>query len=673
MRNRIASLIICALAAAGPARAATVAVLDTGVNTTLVPELIPFVERPGFNALFGTTDTTDSIGHGTLVAALAVGASNQTATILPVKVAVGTQIPLFAAVNGINFAAGQLRVRVINISFGGGPFNADSFRALANAVNRGKLVVMAAGNEGAPGPVQAAKAARLLQGGGIAVGAIDNNGVIRPFSNRAGDNRDFYLVAPDDPLNLGLRGTSFSAPLVSGVAATVFAQSPHLTGKQVGRILLRSATDLGAPGTDPVYGRGAVNPRAALSPIGPTGVPLSRRTAGPIALLNVEGIGAGSAWSAGLAGNSALLGSVLVLDEFERGFHVDLAGTLLEAGHTSRLPGFFTPLARRMQAVDFNPSPGLSLRVWHEDIDPDAAGRFTGPFPGFDGPRTALSLATRLTGRLDYRMDLNRPPQSALGGLVPEDAGFLNGGFGAARFAGFGNTADAGTLRYAMTEDLSLSFGAVRTHESDGYARDSEASLLAADWDVGESGTFMLQLGSLSEDGSLLGGSSRGAFSVEDTDSTSWLLGARWRLAGNLDLFGYYGRAESRPEAGGLSLIEDISTVRSETFGLGLAAGGLLQKDDRFGVAISRPLRVIDGTASLSVPQSRDLAGRTAARRERVSLAPEAAATDLEAYYYFNAGDRTRIGAHFLYTRNPNHSERLPDSLALFATLSRPF
>jgi len=673
LKTTLTALIFAVLAAAAPGRAATIAVLDTGIDTSLLPELRPFVERPGFNALTGTSDTFDNIGHGTLVSAYAVAASRQTATILPVKVTSSFVIPLFAAINGVDFAADQRRVRVINISFAGGPFNQASFRSLARAVNRGKLVVMAAGNSGAPGPDQGAKAARLLDGGAIAVGAIDNNGVIRPYSNRAGDNRDFYLVAPDDPANLGVRGTSFSAPQVSGVAAEVFGRSPHLSGKQVAQILLRSATDLGARGTDTVYGRGRLNPGAALSPVGITGVPLAGRTAGPLALLNVEGIGAGGALGAALAENSTLLGQVLILDEFERGFHIDLADALVETGNTSRLRQLFTPLERRLTAFEVAPGPGMSLRIWHEDRDPRAADRFIGPVPGFDAPRTALSLVTRLSDDLDYRMHLNRPPQSGLDSFEPDDARFLAGGFGGARFAGFAPTADTGSLGYALTGDLRLSYGRVRTRESDGYGRDSEADLLAAAWDLSDRTSLMLQIGRLDERGSLLGGSATGAFSVDGTDSDSWLLGARWRLEDNVNLFGYYGRARSNPDTTHLSLIEEISTLTSETFGLGLTADNLLRRDDRFGLAVSRPLRVIDGTAELRVPRSRDLAGNTSAARETVSLAPAAAATDLETYYYFNAGAGTRIGAHVVYTHNPNHSATQSDSITVFATLSRSF
>ena len=65
-------------------------------------------------------------------------------------------------------------------------------------------------------------------------------------------------------------GTSMAAPVVSGAAAVLKGAFPNLTARQVVDILLRTATDLGAPGTDPVYGRGLVNLARALQPIGPT-------------------------------------------------------------------------------------------------------------------------------------------------------------------------------------------------------------------------------------------------------------------------------------------------------------------------------------------------------------------------------------------------------------------
>src|SRR6185369_9802138 len=60
-------------------------------------------------------------------------------------------------------------------------------------------------------------------------------------------------------------GTSFAAPIVSGIAALVRAQTPALTQAQVGDRLRASARDAGPRGIDPYYGYGIVDAARALS------------------------------------------------------------------------------------------------------------------------------------------------------------------------------------------------------------------------------------------------------------------------------------------------------------------------------------------------------------------------------------------------------------------------
>jgi len=59
-------------------------------------------------------------------------------------------------------------------------------------------------------------------------------------------------------------GTSFAAPLVSGVASLIWAHNPDLTNEQVERMILDSADDIGVPGWDHFFGAGRLNGYKAL-------------------------------------------------------------------------------------------------------------------------------------------------------------------------------------------------------------------------------------------------------------------------------------------------------------------------------------------------------------------------------------------------------------------------
>lgn len=59
-------------------------------------------------------------------------------------------------------------------------------------------------------------------------------------------------------------GSSFSAPVVTGALAVLMERYPYLDNAQVRDVMLTTATDLGTPGVDPVFGWGALNLRKAI-------------------------------------------------------------------------------------------------------------------------------------------------------------------------------------------------------------------------------------------------------------------------------------------------------------------------------------------------------------------------------------------------------------------------
>ncbi len=116
-----------------------------------------------------------------------------------------------------------------------------------------------------------------LKGKWISVIAVDSSNNITSFSNGCGATKDYCIAAPgysiygplEAPNEWGYySGTSQAAPHVSGAIALLKEAYPSMSSEEIVSLILDSATDLGAKGTDNVYGRGMLNLRAAIQPIG---------------------------------------------------------------------------------------------------------------------------------------------------------------------------------------------------------------------------------------------------------------------------------------------------------------------------------------------------------------------------------------------------------------------
>lgn len=255
----------------------TIAVLDSGVDTTH-PDLLGQI-LPGWNFFDGTTDTSDVFGHGTAIAGVAVAISNNgtgvasvapKCKIVPIRVtdAKGNGYDSTIA-QALNWAADQ-GIRVATISFQ--VSNSSVVKSAAQYFQgKGGVVVVSAGNDGLTST--AADNPYVLT-----ISATDRSDLLASWSSR-GSNID--LAAPGvDILTtiLGAQyayqaGTSFSAPIVAGVAALVISTAPALTGVQVSDLLKKTADDLGAKGWDSQFGWGRINAKTAVTAAAPVSAP----------------------------------------------------------------------------------------------------------------------------------------------------------------------------------------------------------------------------------------------------------------------------------------------------------------------------------------------------------------------------------------------------------------
>lgn len=178
--------------------------------------------------------------------------------------------------------------RVVNMSVGGKNLSVIEKEAVKYAVSKGVLIVVASGNEGIDvgqfGPAGVDGVLTVAATGlddtragfsnwgaqvGIAAPGIDVLGLRARRTDTMLDIPGVEYVAGgsfvgDDNRYYRGSGTSFAAPIVTGVASLVLSRYPELTGQQVARMLQQSATDIDVPGVDQYSGYGIVNAVAAL-------------------------------------------------------------------------------------------------------------------------------------------------------------------------------------------------------------------------------------------------------------------------------------------------------------------------------------------------------------------------------------------------------------------------
>jgi serine protease len=290
-----------------------VAVLDTGIAYEdfgpyrRAPDFGSTTFVPGFDFINNDTHANDDNFHGTHVASViaqstnnGVGASGLAfgTALMPVKVldADGNG-DAFSIAEGIDFAADNPNVKVINMSLGGEGTSATISNAVTRAVGRGVTVVAASGNENSGAVGFPANLPNV-----IAVGAVDGRKIRAPYSN-FGSALDVVAPGGDirrDDTGQGLRpdgfpdgilqqtfdpdvaaeegrydefdlffvvGTSQATPHVSALAALLYHQG--ITSPSAIQAAIQStAEDLGTPGFDNVYGHGLLRPAAALTGLG---------------------------------------------------------------------------------------------------------------------------------------------------------------------------------------------------------------------------------------------------------------------------------------------------------------------------------------------------------------------------------------------------------------------
>ncbi len=605
----------------------------------------------------------DDNRHGTHVAGIAAGTTvgvAPLALILPVKVLSATGSGSFADVaNGIRYAAAN-GARVINMSLGASSGTTDLLAAMRTAAPTA-VIVSAAGNGGntkTPSYPAMYAVESGVRGSAIIVGAIDSStGLIASFSQTPGTAckregfgrraltycaRDYFLVAPGVRINSALpngaygllSGTSMATPYVAGVAALVLSASPFLTPAQVTDILFRSATDLGAVGVDNVYGRGLVNPGAALSAVGVTSVPVFGASgnayggSGPVERTQLTG-------PLGIAvAGSDLLSNVVVLDEYRRDFRANIArgaqpGSLAIAsmfGGRGEVEG---------GAVAFD---GMTINAFAFSND-DGAGGDT------EIARTMFLASGDAFGGLvtfGHGLGMSRvTPLSAMGetlsvhtqaGQANPYAALADGGMFATFTQPVGDfelVTSVATFTSNDDDDKAVpGFDYKIRNIADRYesygAYSSTVTALALTGDVAAGFEISLGLTLAHEEGGLLGGRESGALSITDeADTAAFTISFSYELGSGFVAGGSWSEALSDVRTREGAVVRQLDDVTSRAIALNLSREGLLESDDRAVLTIGTGIHLTGGTAFITAANGIDDARDLSYGNEVIGLATE--------------------------------------------------
>ncbi|WP_273014002.1 S8 family peptidase [Hyphomonas sp.] len=608
-------------------------------------------------------------------------------------------------VTAIEYAVDQ-GATIINMSLGG---DIDSDPTLENAIraaaNAGVLVVISAGNDGEPAgtdeegnpteakgeipnePAYIAGEASSL-GRVVAVGAVDPDGKLSDFSNRAGTaSQSYYLLAPgegvistgpDDDVAFPdlptcavgefegcndadsegdyyrIAGTSFAAPYVAGSLALLLDAFPNLRSQpEVAlQILLDTATDyvdstpdiitgeVAGVGTDSVSGVGLLNLEEAFRPQGQQNLDFGSEKVSLIDAVAPSG-GAFGDW----ASNSGAFNKLVFQDKYQRGFQFNadaVAAAFPTDALGSRLINFDTR-ADWAAGESYAVNAGNMSFSWAQarlKEDPTA--------PYQEDPQSTFKMRYSLG---ESQVEFGRG--GSLTHLAP-DISLLNE-------PGVGNAFSTGgawaKFSHAISDNLVMDiFSAeqgARSQSGFMFGRDERT------WSVRAGASF------ISDEDTALGGSLQARFGAEDqTEMTAyalegaWLSGAGWIVSSGLEV--------ASVELPGVDA-EGIWTSRW-SLGADRALG-----EGRLHFIVAQPRRAETGHLNLDAPIGVDLNSQLIRGLVKAELTPSGRQIDYETRYTFGLTDTWSGEAAAVISTSPNHIYGAEGQEALWMRLSTPW
>lgn len=577
-------------------------------------------------------------------------------------------------------------------------------QAYRNAVDNDAILVWSTGNsEQAEPSLLAALPVYYpeLEDLWVAVTAVStNSGAIASYANHCGQASDFCIAAPggdiDDggviaPVNTFLTygvaaGTSMAAPHVSGgLAVLLEAFGPgtpsNLSPEQIVDLMFATANKNGIYADSSIYGQGLLDLDAATRADAPTLVfPTSSSFASGLQPIQNTNVNFGPAF-----GNAATLAfdglSAGATDQYGRIFSLNLSDfvTVADARMDSGqiMANWNAP---QLQSADIFRGASLQF-AFGQDMN-DTVGERNNLLQEQAGPNGQID-------RMSFQADVNEYADIAVHyGFNPGSKFGLNA---SGEFDETVMTANEQSfnpyLDFAGQDGISMGFGldvteeiAVRSLSFTSFAPDTNplfgedntydramGSALELVYQAADNLSLSALSGSMVEDERVLGMDSAGGFDMQNGTTTFFAgIGVNYQLSETIKLLGGWQTGWTDAAAINDSLFDDFSTIRTDSFTVGIAGESGFQADDSWGFAIHQPMRVTNAQATLSLPVARSDNGDALLNTQTVNLTPDGRELNFQGFYAFDIDDSQDFSAAAVYRLEPGHNQNAdPESLAL--------
>lgn len=550
--------------------------------------------------------------------------------------------------------------------------------SLDKAIENDIVMVFQTGNDGADEPDLPAALPKYVpgtQGNWIAVASLNPHDEARSsFSNRCGSAAEWCLYAPGTELYSTMprdsyeelsRDTSRAAAVVAGGVALLRQVFPYMEAHEIAALLFESADKVGSP---EIYGQGVMNLERAFQPVGEVAVPEGSTVDGKRTSLSGSSLQLSPAFGDGVAG--ALEGQQLMgLDKYDRGFQFDLSDLLAPNRRDSRRDALhrlklFGGLEERsiktVEAGPFSITTATRLRASDPSMGQTGYARMSFGFAA-EGYELEASINPDMGRSFGLReVGFGSAPMMDASSFDQPHLALMENGFGSS--LRFGLTPDSDLRVAGFSGNIAVEDNSPFTNAPSLFGGVGEITT-----DLSEGLTVKAAVGAVSEEGSLLGSVSRGAFGERMRSNTLFAnLGGSIDLAPNvkLSVSGSLGQSSFKQNGG---MIRSGDGIVTSSLGVGLSQAGLFQDEDVLSLVASQPLRVESGTVELSVPTARNMDGSIGYRQMSLNTQPSGREINLQASYGFKpmAGIETSVGA--MHRFDANHVRGQQETIGMLA------